>query len=248
MAKGYKIADKIGILVERGGVAIVQGDIDLGRKKLDVSQPIYTSEKITNLEQQLNRFPKLKQLLSEQQWKKADKETLAVMCAMRGKTISQNLSVDDIVGFPCEELQIIDWLWLKYSDWRFGFSVQNLIFEQVDYNQEKFATLIGWRQNSNWIAYADVNFSKSARVGHLPIGGQGGLVSFWSQITRDEGIPGYLNTAGEIFKSGVLDTLYPGGFERFKNRLNAEMLGEDGFSYLWMNARIKLMSRFRQCV
>ncbi len=129
---GFKLADKTVILVQSGDVVIIKDDINLG-KKFDSLKPVYTPKDIVKLDRQLDRFPRLQQLLSEKNWRKADKETLTVMCKIKGKTSTQNLSVDDIRSFPYEDLRIIDWLWLKYSDWRFGFSVQSLIFEQVDY-------------------------------------------------------------------------------------------------------------------
>ncbi|WP_375342016.1 GUN4 domain-containing protein, partial [Okeania sp. SIO3B5] len=39
------------------------------------------------------------------------------------------LDTEDIDNFPCEDLHTIDQLWVKYSDGKFGFSVQMEIYQ-----------------------------------------------------------------------------------------------------------------------
>ncbi|HAC63456.1 MAG TPA: hypothetical protein DCF68_07920, partial [Cyanothece sp. UBA12306] len=85
----------------------------------------------------------------------------------------------DIDNFPCEDLRTIDQLWVKYSNGKFGFSVQKKIYIDElggtkDYNQEiwyKFCDLVGWRKGGNYMNYSNLTFKlrDTTPVGHLPI-------------------------------------------------------------------------------
>ena len=90
------------------------------------------------------------------------------------------LSVDSIEKFPCEDLRIIDRLWVKYSDGKFGFSVQKDIYESLggtkEYNEQiwlNFCDRIGWREERgrNW----QKTYTTKAPLAHLPrLEGRGG--------------------------------------------------------------------------
>jgi len=74
-------------------------------------------------------------------------------------------------NFPREELKIIDNLWVKYSDGKFGFSVQKKIWIECGgtpgrYDEdawEKFCEIIGWDEGET--------FNINAPVAHLPAPG-----------------------------------------------------------------------------
>lgn len=87
------------------------------------------------------------------------------------------LDVKDIDNFPCEDLRIIDQLWVKYSDGRFGFSVQKDIYKKEggtrEYDEKiwkAFGDKVGWREQGNWLSYDKLNWALKApvRTGHLP--------------------------------------------------------------------------------
>ncbi|MFM6345866.1 MAG: GUN4 domain-containing protein, partial [Dolichospermum sp.] len=92
-------------------------------------------------------------------------------------------------NFPCADLRTIDQLWVKYSDGRFGFSVQKRIYQGLggtrEYNQEiwweMFTDKVGWTKGGNWLYYSDITFDKKAPEGHLPFGVGFGwwLGGFW---------------------------------------------------------------------
>ncbi|RAM51082.1 MAG: transcriptional regulator [Hapalosiphonaceae cyanobacterium JJU2] len=121
-------------------------------------------------------YTRLRDLLAADNWKEADEETLAVMLKASGREKEGWLDVESIENFPCTDLRTIDQLWVKYSNGRFGFSVQKRIWESVgggldaDYETfKKFGDRVGWRVKGNWIDYpGNVNFSTSAPEGHLP--------------------------------------------------------------------------------
>lgn len=73
-------------------------------------------------------YNKLQSLLASQQWQAANQETWNVMCQAAQKKVGSVLSSEDIQRISCEDLQIINNLWQKHSQGRYGFSVQNQIY------------------------------------------------------------------------------------------------------------------------
>jgi hypothetical protein len=116
-------------------------------------------------------YSKLRDFLKAGKWKEADEETLRVMLAV-AKREKEGLGVEDIDNFPCADLRTIDKLWVKYSDGRFGFSVQKRIYQGLggtrEYNGEiwdKFGDKVGWRKGGYWLYYKDITFDKKAPEG-----------------------------------------------------------------------------------
>ena len=123
----------------------------------------------------------LRNLLAAKKWKEADEETAKVMCKVAGREEGW-LDRESIEKFPCEDLRTIDQLWVKYSNGRFGFSVQKRIYQSLggtkEYDEEvwyKFCDRVGWRKNNEWLYYYDLTFSEKAPPAHLPCGGCGGV-------------------------------------------------------------------------
>ncbi|TYQ29321.1 GUN4 domain-containing protein [Pseudanabaena sp. UWO311] len=73
------------------------------------------------------------------------------------------LNIENIKDFPSEDLQMIDWLWVNYSDGKFGFSVQKKLWLECggkigEYDQgvwREFAARVGWYypENDDWQTY-----------------------------------------------------------------------------------------------
>ncbi len=107
------------------------------------------------------------------------------MLAVIGKESWWDVNTENIEKFPCTDLRTIDRLWVKYSNGRFGFSVQKQIWQSVGgqlgvYDHDidcAFGDTVGWRVNNRWLSNRDdLTFSlKSphAPPGHLPVGGLG---------------------------------------------------------------------------
>ncbi|EAW35074.1 GUN4 domain-containing protein [Lyngbya sp. PCC 8106] len=121
-------------------------------------------------------FNKLKKFLEEQKWKEADAQTSNIMLALAGKEKDKYLDNGDILNFPCEDLQIIDHLWIKYSDGNFGFSVQSDIYRELagtkaSYRQlwEKFGNTVGWIDQGLWVGYNDLILDSRSKKGTLPV-------------------------------------------------------------------------------
>jgi GUN4-like len=194
-------------------------------------------------------YRNLKELLSGKQWQQADVETYRVMCDAVRKSTFSGLSLEDIQNFPCEDLQIVDRLWREHSNDRYGFSIQKQLFEEEGEDSDAFFRRIGWFRNGIWIAYADVKWPiDKAPIGHLPIGGRGGLFGNIGDIAGDDGLLGYIKTSYAIADSAFRDLFNRGGFDRFFDRLKAEAtINNSGFAMCWRRPRIALIARMQEC-
>lgn len=150
-------------------------------------------------------FTQLDQFLSQKQWKEADQETGKVMCKIMGREKQGWLTVDNCRNFPQEELRIIDQLWLKYSQGKFGFSVQKQIWlkygGKLDGSYQwdtykKLAKEVGWlktvtkktwlglgeKEEDEWQSYSQLTFSTNAPKGHIPVTGVVRRVIVWKAV------------------------------------------------------------------
>ena len=125
-----------------------------------------------------SRYSKLADYLWSGEWKKADEETATVMLQVSKKENENKgyLNRKDIENFPCDDLRIIDELWVYASKGHFGFSVQKNIYQTLDgFGTSKykvwndFGDHVGWRvKGSNWISYGELTFDTRSPKGHLP--------------------------------------------------------------------------------
>jgi serine/threonine protein kinase len=120
-------------------------------------------------------YRKLRDLLKAGKWKEADEETARVMLAVAKREKEGWLDINNIDNFPCADLRTIDQLWVKYSDGKFGFSVQKRIYQGLGGTREykgdiweNFGDKVGWRKGGDWLYYNDITFDRQAPEGHLP--------------------------------------------------------------------------------
>ena len=194
-------------------------------------------------------YEHLATLLAARRWADADKETAAVMVRIFGREpgLLEGLSPHEFEVFPCSELQMIDQLWMRHSGNRFGLTAQRNQYLAVGGDRQRFGDAIGWRVNGLWIAYSDVRFDLSAPLGHLPIGGYRGGLSFFQAQTMSHGLSGLLTSQIEVAKSALGDVLSRGGVGRFWRRLKAEITMKNGFALWWVEGRIALIHRLGFC-
>lgn len=117
-------------------------------------------------------YSQLMKLLVEGKWEEADLETKEVMLKVAGLMKESSplnyLSTESINKFPCIDLETIDQLWVKYSNKRFGFTIQQQILSNVGKDWDKFGESVGWRVKGIWQSKNERIFNLSAPVGHLP--------------------------------------------------------------------------------
>jgi serine/threonine protein kinase len=127
-------------------------------------------------------YHRLRDLLAAKKWQQANQETWAVMCLAVCKPIGSFLFGGDIQKLPDEDLQIIDQLWNKYSQGRFGFSVQQQIYDSVDGDYGQFCQVVGWNIHNSSSLTQKFLFNLSAPKGHLPTHNWAGGTQPWRHI------------------------------------------------------------------
>lgn len=121
------------------------------------------------------RFTGLKNFLVLGQWEQANQETAAIVLDLAGRSADDWLWLEDFTKIPKSELQLINQLWLTYSRGRFGFSIQQRIWQKAatitEYEAECYVgDRVGWRHASgDWLTYDEITFDLSAPRGHLPL-------------------------------------------------------------------------------
>lgn len=111
----------------------------------------------------INYF-KLEQFLANKQWMEADRETAIIYKQITRKYLEKEglyglFKLDFLGGrqatffmgdLPCQKLETLDRLWLRYSEGQFGFSVQAQIVESIKSDShnldryEIFKKQVGW--------------------------------------------------------------------------------------------------------
>ena len=148
------------------------------------------AERVSRLEKRLDdalmlladtyRYGKLRELLEAGKFKEADLETTRVMIEITGKAELDEITPDDLKKFPCNAIMVIDQLWQKYSNNRFGFSIQLRLYQNLGGNMDTIraqenqylqlvSEKIGWRVNGKLVEYDKFDFSLDAVAdGALP--------------------------------------------------------------------------------
>jgi hypothetical protein len=124
-------------------------------------------------------YGKLEALLAASKWQEADQQTTDIILkdsnwgVFNLKMWVIALATDEFIGsyqpikqYPCDNLKKLDNLWLKYSDGRFGLSVQQRIFKrfatqlQDEFEiYDAFIDEVGWDRSDS---------SSKAPVGRFP--------------------------------------------------------------------------------
>ena len=122
-------------------------------------------------------FEKLEAFLKAGKWRDADEETWNLMLKLTKREPERWLRIEDVKNFPRQELRKMDQLWVKYSNGKFGFSVQKQIWLDLGGKLDgepdwdtyvKLSDRVGWRKNNEWLLYDSYTFSTNALPGHLP--------------------------------------------------------------------------------
>ncbi len=133
------------------------------------------------------RYQKLEAYLEAKEWQEADRETYRLMITAVGRDIGQKFRWDDLRNFPCDDLLVIDLLWVKHSNGLYGFSVQKQIYVECGGNLDfsypsdetwnKFCDRVAWQDHiGQGLNYSDIFKEKFInKSGHLPLGEGRGL-------------------------------------------------------------------------
>ncbi|MGB3534400.1 MAG: GUN4 domain-containing protein [Microcoleaceae cyanobacterium] len=146
---------------------------------LSLSERIDAVESDISLVPDVQRYDKLRKCLAEKRWFDADTETIQLIITIAGETELEELTPEEIASFPCGALRVIDNLWSKYSQEKFGFSTQLKIYKEVggdlettlEQNQaivEQWGEKVGWRDDKRWLKCDQLDYSLNAPIGCHP--------------------------------------------------------------------------------
>jgi predicted NACHT family NTPase len=153
------------------------------RKQYNIPEETKTGIRLVKCKLPL-KYSQLAEYLMRGEWKKADEETFKVMLQVAGRENLEYLNEESIYNFSCEDLRIIDTLWVSASNGHFGFSVQKEIYQSLGGKREytekvwnAFCDHVGWRKGK-WRTgrfrfeydedYCN-DYTLSANRGHIPI-------------------------------------------------------------------------------
>lgn len=144
-----------------------------------VQQPLLSESSSNNvsasdLPPKLN-YQDLEDNLLTGNFQEADLITRTLILQSARRETEEWLRIADIQNFPCRNLSEIDQLWTTHSDEKFGFSVQQEIYQRLNDTDasdadiwQDFSDSVAWRANNDWIRYDLLTFDESAPLGHLP--------------------------------------------------------------------------------
>jgi GUN4-like len=150
----------------------VEGDSELSVKLSEIESNLLLVSDIL-------RYEQLRNYLAAGNWFEADKETIRLIADIAGHSDLEEFRPDDVRHFPCVHLQVIDRLWLNYSQGHFGFSIQAQIYQEVGGDIEttieqnaglivKWGDRLGWRAGNRWKKCDELDYSLNAPFGCHP--------------------------------------------------------------------------------
>ncbi|MDY6901283.1 MAG: GUN4 domain-containing protein [Cyanobacteriota bacterium] len=145
----------------------------------DISTKVSEIENSLQLVSDIVRYQPLRDMLAAKKWEDADTETIRLIADIAGHSDLEDFRPAEVQHFPCVQLQVIDNLWLTYSEGRFGFSIQARIYQEVGGNLEttieqdskiiqKWGERLGWRENNRWKKCDELDWSLNAPEGSHP--------------------------------------------------------------------------------
>ena len=149
-------------------------DVSKPQKKVTYDSPSASIPEVELSSETGLDYSKLRDFLAAGKWREADIETARLMLKITHQESRGRLSISSINNFPCTDLRTINQLWVKYSNGKFGFSVQKEIWESFGTQSfyltyEKLGDRLGWHSIIGWTNYDNLIFNvEKAPQGHLP--------------------------------------------------------------------------------
>jgi uncharacterized protein YjbI with pentapeptide repeats len=120
-------------------------------------------------------YSELYNLLSARKWSQADRETAYLICKAIGLEFPDMIEEHELVLLSCKDLEIIDLLWSHFSGGRFGFRIQNKIWQSLSSSYtysiqtyKQFYNLTSWDEETG---LEGINFFPSPLdIDRLPAG------------------------------------------------------------------------------
>jgi len=161
-------------------LSIEEGDIPIGPRYVPIEN-FYSRLDPTELISKFTgtNYQPLRDALAIRDFREADELSKSLILQAVGKEPEGKILVDDFKNFPCEDLRIVNQLWLDYSRDRFGFSIQQGILQKLAQEDERFSLfnflrVVGWSHGDISLSLLDppvpfeYMYSTSSPEGHLP--------------------------------------------------------------------------------
>lgn len=148
---------------------------DSAHEAVNVAQRFYAQGVLPLRSEKNVDYQELQELLAKGEFEAADKLTNLKLCEAANSNALQRgwLYFTDVRQIPHVDLQMINDLWLIYSEGKFGFSVQRKIWLSLGKNWEKLWFQIGWKKDGSFTRYpTEFTWSLTAPKGHLPLSNQ----------------------------------------------------------------------------
>jgi serine/threonine protein kinase len=146
-------------------IEIIKGD-RLKTKDISVSSSALESSQ---------DYQNLHNLLAAKQYQQADLQTWNLLLRLSDRIYEGFLSLNALEKISDRDLLLIDNLWRKFSNDRFGFTTQKKIYQNLggtkNFNYKiwtNFGEVVGWYTENNWLNYGNLDFTATAPEGHLP--------------------------------------------------------------------------------
>lgn len=124
---------------------------------------------VNRLPTQNPAFSKIEQALEKNDWKEADQETKNLVLDLAKPSDKNNLQNEDIENISCPDIKHINHLWEKFSQNKFGFRIQQSIWEESRKHYNTFSKKVGWSNNYDHLKFASTTIDKIDKPdGHLP--------------------------------------------------------------------------------
>jgi hypothetical protein len=144
-----------------------------------LTQRVIRLESDIQLNAEVYRYQHLRDLLQEGHWRQADDETIRIILDLTGETDLDVLEPRQVASLSCHDLRVLDQLWQRYSDGRYGFGVQLAIYQEEGGSIEttiaqdqsviiRLGKRVGWYQNESWRKCDQLDYTGHAPDGCLP--------------------------------------------------------------------------------
>ncbi len=111
----------------------------------------------------------LENLLKEQRYEEADRVTWRIVLQLAEAEGRGYLELDEVMLLPPAELVHLDQLWHRYSQGRWGFTVQRRLFEQAESDYSNLGKITGWMVDGTWLQKQNTIYDlEQSPQGHLP--------------------------------------------------------------------------------
>ncbi|MEM6714901.1 MAG: GUN4 domain-containing protein [Cyanobacteria bacterium P01_C01_bin.147] len=159
-------------------------------------------------------YRRLQETLMAGDWQAANLETIAILMRLSSNYdyLYPYIESDDIAAIACADLQMLDTLWSRYSEGRYGFSAQQTIWRSLPDTEgklraEQLGQQLGWQHsappeadfisNALWRSDTELRYVADAPVGQFP----------WPGVTSLT-IDSLIQNSGAGCGSCTIDALY----------------------------------------